>query len=126
MESAGLRGARQDLHREIMSHPPNLLSQNVPDGSVNPDPNPAPDPDHGKMLWMHRIELFLRVVIRLYVGVLVLLLPWTHLWQDNRFLNHSPELAHFATLGVVRGIVSGIGLLNLWIALSDAIHYRES
>jgi hypothetical protein len=27
---------------------------------------------------------------------------------------------------VVRGIVSGIGLLNLWIALSDAIHYRES
>jgi hypothetical protein len=109
-----------------MSQPPNLLSPNVPNGSADPERNGGPDPHVGRTLWIHRLELFLRVVIRLYVGVLVLLLPWTHLWQDNRLLNHSPQLAHIAMLGVVRGIISGIGLLNLWIALSDAIHYRES
>lgn len=108
-----------------MSHPPNLLSSNAPNGSAGHDRNSAPDPDQGRTLWLRRIELFLRVVVRLYVGVLVLLLPWTHLWQENRFLNFFPLLAHLATLGVVRGIVSGIGLLNLWIALSDAIQYRE-
>jgi hypothetical protein len=25
----------------------------------------------------------------------------------------------------VRGVVSGLGLLNIWIAVSDAIEYRE-
>lgn len=109
-----------------MSHSPNLLPPNAPPGSTDPDRQPVRNAHPGKTLWLQRIELFLRVMIRLYVGVLVLLLPWTHLWQENRFLNFSPHLAHVATLGVVRGIVSGIGLLNLWIALSDAIQYRES
>ncbi|HVJ09613.1 MAG TPA: hypothetical protein VM554_14645 [Acidisarcina sp.] len=109
-----------------MSHSPNLLPPNASHGSADPDRNPVRDPHAGKVLWLKRVELFLRVVIRLYIGVLVLLLPWTHLWQDNHFLNYFPQMAHVATLGVVRGIVSGIGLLNLWIALSDAIQYRES
>ena len=107
-----------------MSLPPDLLPPNAPNGTA--DPGPAVEAEPVKSLWLPRIELFLRVIIRLYVGILVLLLPWTHLWQDNRFLNMSPQLSHVAALGVVRGIVSGIGLLNLWIALSDALHYRES
>lgn len=109
-----------------MSHSPNLLPPNLSDGSADPDRQRAGDAPTGKTVWLKRMELFLRVMIRLYVGALVLLLPWTHLWQENRFLNYSPQLSHVATLGVVRGIVSGIGLLNLWIALSDAIRYRES
>jgi hypothetical protein len=28
--------------------------------------------------------------------------------------------------GALRGMVSGLGLLNLWIAISEAIHYKES
>src|SRR5271166_4661119 len=104
-----------------MSLPTNLLPPNAPNGSADPGHTPAAEAEPAKSQWLPRIELFLRVVIRLYVGVLVLLLPWTHLWQDNRFLSASPQLSHIATLGVVRGIVSGIGLLNLWIALSDAI-----
>lgn len=74
---------------------------------------------------MQRLDLFVRVAVRLYVGVLVLLLPWTHLWHENHFLSTAPHLAAFASSGVVRGIISGIGLLNLWIGISDAIHYRE-
>ena len=34
-------------------------------------------------------------------------------------------IAWLAANGVVRGIVSGLGLLNIWIAVSDAIEYRE-
>jgi|SRR5450631_2705501 hypothetical protein len=109
-----------------MSLPPDLLPPNAPNGTADPGQSPAAEAEPVKSQWLPRIELFLRVIIRLYVGILVLLLPWTHLWQDNRFLSVSPQLSHFAGLGVVRGIVSGIGLLNLWIALSDALHYRES
>jgi hypothetical protein len=36
-----------------------------------------------------------------------------------------PRLGEIATYGSVRGVVSGFGLLNLWIAFYEAIHYRE-
>ena len=28
--------------------------------------------------------------------------------------------------GAFRGLISGLGLLNLWIAVSEAIHYKEN
>jgi hypothetical protein len=28
--------------------------------------------------------------------------------------------------GAVRGMISGLGLLNLWIALDEALHFRAS
>jgi hypothetical protein len=34
-------------------------------------------------------------------------------------------LGSFAAYGAVRGIVSGVGLLNLWIAFEDAIRHRN-
>jgi hypothetical protein len=37
-----------------------------------------------------------------------------------------PQLAPLALSGITRGIVSGLGLLNIWIAIYDAIHYKES
>lgn len=102
-----------------------------PHGSISTSPSASGrSPGRGSRgklpIWLQRFELFLRVVVRLYVGVLVLLLPWTHLWGDNRLLNFYPWLTDVASNGVVRGIVSGLGLLNLWVAISDAIHYRES
>jgi hypothetical protein len=36
-----------------------------------------------------------------------------------------PTLSIFAANGAVRGIVSGLGLLNLWIAFHDAFRRRE-
>jgi hypothetical protein len=35
-------------------------------------------------------------------------------------------VAHFSQNGAVRGVVSGLGLLNLWIGLAEAIYYKES
>lgn len=129
-----------------MSQPHNLLSSDAPDGLSDGGSRSAPGTSPGGVpgsssgaprvpvpgqrrkpsIWLQRSELFLRVAVRLYIGVLVLLLPWNHLWDDNRLLNFYPWLTDFSSNGVVRGIVSGLGLLNLWVAISDAIHYRES
>jgi len=27
--------------------------------------------------------------------------------------------------GAVRGLISGVGLLDIWIGVSEAIHYRD-
>ncbi|MGC2618443.1 MAG: hypothetical protein WA414_05330 [Acidobacteriaceae bacterium] len=64
-------------------------------------------------------------MVRLYLGLILFFLPWTHFWVLNRFFLYYSPIAHFVQNGAVRGIVSGLGLLNLWIAISGAIHYKE-
>lgn len=76
--------------------------------------------------WLERVELFVRVLLRMYIGLAVCYAPWSRtFWDRNPLFLHFPVLANIAMLGAVRGIVSGLGLLNLWIAFLDAIHYRD-
>jgi hypothetical protein len=75
---------------------------------------------------MPRWLLFLWVLLRLYVGLIVCFAPWSKgFWDQNPLFVHYPTLAIYAASGAVRGLVSGLGLLNLWIAFSDAIQKRS-
>ena len=72
--------------------------------------------------WLQQAERLLRVIVRIYLGLLVCCAPWyTPAWDNNPLFMSSPWLLNFVTQGAVRGIVSGLGLLNLWIALRDAL-----
>jgi hypothetical protein len=76
--------------------------------------------------WLERIELLLRVMLRMYIGLAVCYAPWSPVfWDQNPLFQQFPTLASFAANGAVRGIVSGLGLLNLWIALQDVLRHRE-
>jgi len=97
------------------------------------DPQPQ---HHGAPRWLVRVELSLRVILRMYIGLAVCYMPWSgqvftsfpwshSLWDHNPLWDSIPALASFATSGAVRGIVSGIGLLNVWIAFHDAIRHRD-
>lgn len=62
----------------------------------------------------------------MYVGLAALFLPWWHnVWDQNPWFLQFPALGRFGTLGAVRGILSGLGLLNLWFAFHDAIRHRD-
>ena len=105
----------------------NLFSSSAPNGSTAEYRKPAPQRPSRIPLWLRRVELYLYVIIRIYIGIIVLVLPWyAPLWADNRLLNHFPRLATFLMYGAVRGMVSGLGLLNLWIAIVEAAHFRRS
>jgi hypothetical protein len=75
-------------------------------------------------LWLGAIELVLFVVLRLYVGIIVFLLPWRPIWSDNSLLNRWTLLGTILTSGAVRGIISGLGLLNIWIAITAIFRHR--
>jgi hypothetical protein len=86
--------------------------------------------------WLERAELFLRVILRMYIGLVVCYLPWSarlpffqplsrEFWDQNPLFLQFPTLSIYAANGVVRGIVSGLGLLNLWIAFQDAARDRD-
>jgi hypothetical protein len=109
-----------------MSHQPNLFSSTPSNDAAVPDRKSTP-PDPGRVrVWLRRAELLLYVILRIYVGVIVIVLPWTPLWTDNNWINYFPRVSALLMHGAVRGIISGLGVLNLYIAVDEAIHYRES
>ena len=76
--------------------------------------------------WLERAELFLRVLLRMYIGLAICYAPWSRVfWDQNPLFLQFPTLSIYAANGAVRGIISGLGLLNLWIAFQDAIRQRD-
>jgi hypothetical protein len=76
-------------------------------------------------LWLHRITVLLFVFVCAVVGVLLVILPWQPEWTDNRLLLTYPSLRAIVANGFVRGICSGLGILDIWIGFWEAIHYHE-
>ena len=93
--------------------------------------------------WLVRGELFLRIFLRIYLGLAICYMPWSGeiaasypnvlnylpwsraLWDQNPLFAYFPALGLFAAHGAVRGLVSGLGLLNLWFAFHDALHHWD-
>ena len=87
---------------------------------------PAAEPFEPAPIWLQRLSLGVLVIFCLYLGGILIYLPWwKQMWDDNSFLLDYPTLHHYILLGWVRGLVSGIGLLDLWIGISEIVHYRE-
>ncbi len=79
----------------------------------------------GFELWLHRITMLMFVFVCASVGVLLIILPWRPEWTDNHFLTGAPALRELAGSGFVRGVCSGLGLMDVWISFWEAIHYHE-
>jgi hypothetical protein len=65
---------------------------------------------------MNRILRALTVVLLFEMGALLLYLPWSAFWEQNYFLNHYPWLMRVVLHPSLRGIVSGIGVLDIFVA----------
>jgi hypothetical protein len=69
---------------------------------------------------------FLSVLASLLVGLFLSLAPWTPWWERNYLLQLYPVLRHLALSGFVRGAVTGLGLVNILLALVEAHqHVRD-
>jgi hypothetical protein len=77
-------------------------------------------------VWLQRVSLCVLVLFCIYLGILVMVLPWsTRLWDHNGLILSYPWLASILHHGAVRGIISGVGLIDIWIGISEAVHYRD-
>jgi len=95
--------------------------------TVVPKP-PRPSEENryvGFELWLHRATVLMFGLVCAVVGVLLVILPWRPEWTDNHLLMASPGLRAFVANGFVRGICSGLGILDIWIGFSEALHYHE-
>jgi len=99
------------------------LRQEAPEGTGL---NESGDlPRSGFQHWLHRVLILLFVFFCATVGVLLVILPWRPEWTDNHFLMASPGLRAFVSNGFVRGLCSGLGVLDIWIGFWEAIHFHD-
>ena len=57
--------------------------------------------------------------------MLLIILPWSDQWTDNHLLLTYPSLRMVMANGFVRGLCSGLGVLDIWIGFWEAIHYQD-
>jgi hypothetical protein len=53
------------------------------------------------------------------VGLVLLVVPWSPFWDRNYFLDLWPALETVTRSNLVRGAVSGLGIINLWAAMAE-------
>jgi hypothetical protein len=76
-------------------------------------------------IWTARLLLCIEVIFFIELGMVLLVLPWTPLWQQSHFTIGRPALKHFMEHPFTRGAFSGLGLINLWMGIWEAVRYRE-
>jgi len=77
-------------------------------------------------IWKGRISLIIFVLFCLEIGIVLTVLPWTTVWSTNSLLAPFPQLKVFLLSNFVRGLIAGLGLINIWMGISEAVRYRES
>jgi hypothetical protein len=93
--------------------------------STVPGERSAPAPVSRASLWLHRIFLVIFVMFCIELGLLLTALPWTRVWTDNSLLAMHPTLGAFLRENFVRGLISGLGLIDIWIGIWEAVHYHD-
>ena len=84
-------------------------------------PTEAPAP-----VWLQRLSLVVLVLFCFYIGALLAVLPWSpRYWDQNGWLLAHPALQAMLERGWLRGLVTGLGLLDIWIGISELLHYRD-
>ncbi len=76
-------------------------------------------------IWLHRLSLVIFVIFCIELGMLLSVLPWTRVWTDNSLLNAYPSLRTVFQNNFFRGVVTGLGLVDVWIGIWEAVHYRD-
>lgn len=76
-------------------------------------------------VWAQRLKLVVFVLFCIELGMLLAVLPWTRVWSENSLLAAYPSLKAFLQLEFVRGAVTGLGLVDIWLGIREAVVYRD-
>jgi hypothetical protein len=66
----------------------------------------------------HKLFSALLVVALCIMGAILFYLPWTSFWEKNYFLSHYPSLMRLLLHPAFRGSVSGLGVLDIFLAIN--------
>lgn len=78
------------------------------------------------MRWRRRVLGFCLVIFAFELGLFLLVFPWLRSWDLNWVPLHSPTYAAIWSSHYFRGALSGLGLLNIYIAVVELIRQLKS
>jgi hypothetical protein len=99
-----------------------------------PDPQPSeaaetvhlpiavPQP---KYHWYQKVSAVVFIAFCLEIGMYLLIVPWTEYWDGNYFSGMMPQLKGYWDNLYLRGAVSGLGMVNLYISLVEIFRLRR-
>lgn len=69
---------------------------------------------------MHRLHNVLWLLVLFELGVILVFLPWLQVWESNYFLSLYPWLRPFLLHSSLRGAITGLGALDILLAIDVA------
>jgi len=69
---------------------------------------------------MNRLRSVLWLLVLFELGVVLILLPWLQVWESNYFLGQYPALRPILLHPSLRGVITGLGALDLALAIDLA------
>jgi hypothetical protein len=102
--------------------PPDPVSGETPQPSI-PVTTEPPQPQPSVYRWYHKAGAILLVTICLEIGFYLLIVPWTDSW--DKIGSFAGKLRPYCDSLYVRGAISGIGIVNLYLSLSEMFRLRR-
>jgi len=104
-------------------------TQHIPPQGISATPGEAIDPPvlvrAPEYRWYHKMSAVLFITFCLEIGFFLLVFPWTEYWDNNYFSALVPEWHRWWENSYVRGAISGLGAVNLYISLMEMVRLRR-
>lgn len=76
--------------------------------------------------WHQRILGFCLAIFAFELGLFLVIFPWLGAWELNWVPVHSPTFSDLWMSRYFRGVISGLGLLNIYIGCHEFIRQLKS
>jgi len=75
---------------------------------------------------MNRLSRTIFVLLCFEMGVVLLYLPWSSHWEQNYFLSRFPFLVPLLLHPSLRGAVSGLGVLDMYLGILNILELTRT
>lgn len=76
-------------------------------------------------VWAARSSVVTYVIFCVWVGMMLAVIPWTPAWVNNGLIADHPMLRSLVEADFTRGLVTGVGLIDIFLGIWEAVHYRD-
>lgn len=76
-------------------------------------------------IWLQRMFLITYCLFCMVIGMALVTLPWAPNWFDQGMIVRWPLLQSILQHGFVKGAISGIGIIDIWIGVQEAVNYHD-
>jgi hypothetical protein len=86
---------------------------------------PQEQEEHLPPVWLQRAFVVVYVLFCMTLGLTLIALPWAPNWFDRGLIMRFPLLQQILQNGFMRGAISGLGIVDIWLGVLEAVHYHD-